>query len=170
MALLVRGDHELNAVKAQKLPGVASPLRMASTEAQSLRAPAPSPASLGPGRASRARSTPITRVLALADFVCGANENGLPPHRRQLGTRPARADRVADIRNVVAGDPSPDGKGTLPIARGIEVGHIFQLGTKYSEAMGATVLDESGKATSHVHGLLRHRRDARRRRGDRAES
>jgi prolyl-tRNA synthetase len=82
----------------------------------------------------------------MADFVVGRQREGLPPRRRELGPRPARAALVADIRSIVEGDPSPDGKGTLSIARGIEVGHVFNLGRKYAEAMKATVLDAEGKA------------------------
>ena len=92
----------------------------------------------------------------LSDFVCGANRDGY--HLTGVNwQRDCGEFTVADIRNVVLGDPSPDGKGVLEIKRGIEVGHIFQLGTKYSEAMKATVLDENGKEPCYVHGLLRHR-------------
>jgi prolyl-tRNA synthetase len=143
VALLVRGDHELNAVKAQKLPGVANPLRMASNEAI-VHATGAEPGFLGPvgfaGKVYADRS-----VLALADFVCGANRRDTHYTGVNWGRDLPEAESV-DIRNVVAGDPSPSGKGTLSIARGIEVGHVFKLGRKYSESMKATVLDETGKA------------------------
>ena len=105
----------------------------------------------------------------LADFVCGANQTDAHLTGVNWG-RDLPEPEVVDLRNVVAGDPSPSGKGTLGIARGIEVGHIFQLGRKYSEAMNATVLDEQGQVRDHVHGLLWHRCDARRGGGHRAES
>jgi prolyl-tRNA synthetase len=145
IALLVRGDHELNAVKAEKLPQVAAPLRMATDE-EIRRAVGAGPGSLGP------LNLPIPcvadrTVAVTADFSAGANEDG----RHYFGLnweRDLPLPAIADLRNVLEGDPSPDGRGTLTIARGIEVGHIFQLGRKYSEAMGATVLDEAGKAVT----------------------
>jgi prolyl-tRNA synthetase len=149
VALVLRGDHELNAVKAEKLTEVASPLRFASEEAVR-RATGCSPGSVGPV----GLQVPIVvdRAAAhLADFVCGANEDG----RHLTGVNWGRdlpEPRVADIRNVTAGEPSPDGEGRIVIARGIEVGHIFQLGTKYSEAMGATVLDEQGRNVTMIMG------------------
>ncbi|MGA0704976.1 MAG: proline--tRNA ligase [Steroidobacteraceae bacterium] len=149
VALILRGDHELNAVKAQKLPGVASPLRMASA-ADVLSATGTSPGSIGP----LGLNCPVYvdhAALALADFACGANEDGYHlvgvNWDRDLPSPPA-----ADLRNVVAGDPSPSGNGRLRIARGIEVGHIFQLGRKYSEALGAEVLDEDGKPVALYMG------------------
>jgi prolyl-tRNA synthetase len=143
IALLVRGDHELNAVKAEKLPQVAAPLRMA-TEEEIRAAIGAGPGSLGP------LNLPIPciadRTVAMtADFSAGANQDGKHFFGINWG-RDLPPPEVADLRNVRDGDPSPDGKGTLTIARGIEVGHIFQLGRKYSEAMKATVLDEGGKA------------------------
>ena len=105
----------------------------------------------------------------MGDFVCGANEEGFHLTGVNFGRDLPEPALVADIRNVVAGDPSPDGKGTLEICRGIEVGHIFQLRTKYSEAMKATFLDEQGKQRAVRDGLLRHRRVAHRRRRHRAE-
>ena len=142
VALVVRGDHELNAVKAQKLPGVASPLVMADD--RTIReATGSAPGSLGPV----GTDLPVYvdhAVGHLADFSCGANEQGFHYIGVNFG-RDLPAPETVDIRNVVEGDPAPDGKGTLSIARGIEVGHIFQLGTKYSEAMGATVQDQDGK-------------------------
>ena len=143
VALLIRGDHELNAIKAEKLPQVASPLRMA-TEEEIRAAIGAGPGSLGP------LGLPIPciadrAVAKTADFTAGANQDG----RHWFGLNWARdlpLPEVADLRNVVAGDPSPDGVGRLTIARGIEVGHIFQLGRKYTSAMKTTVLGEDGKA------------------------
>jgi prolyl-tRNA synthetase len=149
VALVLRGDHELNAVKAQKLPGVATPLRMAS--AQRVRqATGCDPGSIGPiGFAGKIF---VDHAAAhLADFVCGANE----PDMHFTGVNWERDLPISgsvDLRNVRAGDPSPSGKGTLEIARGIEVGHIFQLGQLYSQAMQATVLDEQGKAVTMFMG------------------
>jgi len=149
VALLVRGDHELNAVKAQKLPGVANPLRMASHAAIAAGTGAEA-GFLGPvgfnGKVYADHS-----VVALADFVCGANRKDAHFTGVNWGRDLPEAAAV-DIRNVVAGDPSPSGKGKLSIARGIEVGHIFALGQKYSEAMGAQVLDETGKQATMYMG------------------
>jgi prolyl-tRNA synthetase len=149
VALLVRGDHELNAIKAQKLPGVASPLRMASREAV-LAATGCEPGYLGP----RGLTCPVYAdhaALALADFVCGANK--LDMHLTGVNWGRDLPEPVpADLRNVVEGDPSPGGAGQLVIRRGIEVGHIFQLGRKYSEAMQASVLDEAGKPVTMFMG------------------
>ncbi len=141
VALVLRGDHELNAVKAQKLDGVASPLTMAD-EATIRNAAGAGAGSLGP----LGMKLPVYfdhAVAALADFSCGANEDGFHYTGVNFG-RDLEEPETADIRNVVEGDPTPGGTGTLRIARGIEVGHIFQLGTKYSEAMNATVQDENG--------------------------
>jgi prolyl-tRNA synthetase len=142
VALMVRGDHELNEVKAEKLPLVASPLTFASEE--EIRAVVKAgPGSLGP--INLAIPVIIDRsVAAMSDFAAGANIDG----KHYFGInwlRDLPLPTVADIRNVVEGDISPDGKGTLLIKRGIEVGHIFQLGTKYSQAMNATVQDENGR-------------------------
>ena len=144
IALLVRGDHELNAIKAEKLPQVAAPLRMAS-EAEIREAIGAGPGSLGP------KDLPIPcivdrTVAVTSDFSAGANRDGVHWLGLNWG-RDLPLPEVADLRNVVDGDPSPDGRGRLRIARGIEVGHIFQLGRKYSEAMKATVLGEDGRAT-----------------------
>ncbi len=142
VALVLRGDHELNAIKAQKLPGVANPLRMAS--AASVRAATGcDPGSIGPiGFTGRVY---VDHAAArVADFVCGANQKDV----HFTGANWARdlpEPAPVDLRNVRRGDPSPSGRGTLDIARGIEVGHIFQLGQLYSEAMRATVLDEQGR-------------------------
>jgi prolyl-tRNA synthetase len=149
VALVLRGDHELNEIKAEKLPQVYSPLTMASDE--DIRAAIGcEPGSIGPVGIG----TPliVDRDAAfVANFVCGANENGKHLSGVNWG-RDLPEPEVADLRNVVEGDASPDGKGVLTIKRGIEVGHIFQLGTKYSEAMKATVLDENGKAVTMTMG------------------
>ena len=142
IALALRGDHELNAIKAQKLPGVASPLRLATREAV-LAATGCEPGYLGP-RGLRCAVYADHAALALADFVCGANESDQHYCGVNWG-RDLPEPQAADLRNVVEGDPSPGGVGSLRIRRGIEVGHIFQLGRKYSEAMQASVLDESGQ-------------------------
>ncbi len=145
IALLVRGDHELNAIKAARLPEVASPLRMAE-QAEIRDAIGAGAGSLGPVNLPIAFVADHS-VAAMADFGAGANIED----KHYFGInweRDLPAPAVADLRNIVEGDPSPDGKGTLTIARGIEVGHIFQLGTKYSKALGATVLDEDGRAVA----------------------
>jgi len=149
VALVVRGDHELNAVKAQKLPGVHSPLRMASAE-QVRAATGCETGFIGPvGLGLRLY---VDRAAAqVANFVCGANQADAHLTGVNWG-RDLPEPEVVDIRNVVAGDPSPSGHGRLGIARGIEVGHIFQLGRKYSEAMNATVLDEQGQAVTMFMG------------------
>lgn len=144
VALVLRGDHELNAIKAQKLPGIASPLKMASA-AQVFDAAGVEPGSVGPV-GLRIRVYADHSALAQADFVCGANE----PDTHLTGVnweRDVQGAVAADLRNVVEGDPSPSGKGTLKLARGIEVGHIFQLGTVYSVPMKALVADEAGQET-----------------------
>jgi prolyl-tRNA synthetase len=149
IALALRGDHELNAIKAQKLPGVASPLRMASREAV-LAATGCEPGYLGPvGLACPIHAD--HSALALGDFVCGANQVDTHYVGVNWG-RDLPEPAAADLRNVVAGDPSPGGDGRLVIRRGIEVGHIFQLGRKYSEALGASVLDEAGKPVTMFMG------------------
>jgi prolyl-tRNA synthetase len=148
VAFLVRGDHELNEVKAAKLPGVARPIRMAANDA--IQAAGAEPGFIGP-LGFKGRIYADHAVLALADFVVGANRKDAHLTGVNWG-RDLEAPAAADLRKVVEGDPSPSGKGTLRIARGIEVGHVFQLGRKYSEAMGATVLDESGKATTLYMG------------------
>ncbi len=149
VAIVLRGDHELNAIKAAKLAEVAEPLQMAG-EAEVLAAVGCKPGSLGP----IGLSVPVYAdyaALALSDFVCGANEEGFHYTGANWG-RDFPAPLGADLRNVVPGDPSPDGKGSLGIARGIEVGHIFQLGKRYSEAMKTQVLDENGKAVTLTMG------------------
>jgi prolyl-tRNA synthetase len=136
--LLIRGDHELNEIKSQKLIGV---FRFAG-EAEIRRHLGTAAGYLGPVGA-KVRVVADRTVAAMADFVCGANEAGFHLAGVNWG-RDTPEPEVADIRNVVPGDPSPDGRGKLDIVRGIEVGHIFQLRTKYSEAMGAAFLDEKG--------------------------
>jgi prolyl-tRNA synthetase len=143
VALVLRGDHSLNEIKAEKLPQLAAPLSFATPE-QVREIASCEPGSIGP------KNLKITIIadhsaLHLADFVCGANEDG--KHLSGVNwVRDLPEAISADLRNVVPGDPSPDGKGTLSIKRGIEVGHIFQLGTKYSEALNASCLDENGKS------------------------
>ncbi len=142
VALVLRGDHELNSVKAQKLDGVADPLTMAD-DATIRKAVGAGAGSLGP----LGMKLPVFfdhAVGTMADFSCGANEDGF--HYKGVNfDRDLPAPDTVDLRQVVAGDPTPGGRGTLSIARGIEVGHIFQLGTQYSEALGATVQTESGE-------------------------
>ncbi len=149
VALLLRGDHELNEIKAEKLPAVASPLRMATDEEIKQLAGCDA-GSIGPVKLA---TTIIAdhSVATMKNFVCGANENG--KHLTNVNwERDLPLPELADIRNVIAGDPSPTGKGTLDIVRGIEVGHIFQLGDKYCSAMNATCLDESGKQVTMLMG------------------
>jgi prolyl-tRNA synthetase len=150
VALLLRGDHELNAVKAQKLPGVASPLRMASAAAVQA-ATGSAPGSIGPVGLQQMRVYADHAALAMADFVCGANEDDVHFTGANWG-RDLPEAAAADLRNVVAGDASPSGNGRLQIVRGIEVGHIFQLGRKYSTSMKATVLDEAGAEVPMLMG------------------
>ncbi len=149
VALVLRGDHGLNEVKASHLDAVASPLTFASDE-QIKKVAGCSAGSLGPVGLD---ITVIADHAALqcSDFVCGANVDG--KHLTGVNwERDCPVPQAADLRNVVDGDPSPDGKGTLSIVRGIEVGHIFQLGQKYSSAMDATVLDENGKSITMTMG------------------
>jgi prolyl-tRNA synthetase len=149
IALVIRGDHELNAIKAQNLPQVANPLRMADP-ARISRELGAEIGFLGPV----GLACPLIvdhSAAALADFICGANQHDTHLTGVNWG-RDVPEPTAADLRNVVAGDPSPSGQGTLSIARGIEVGHVFKLGRKYSEALGATVLDEGGKAVALLMG------------------
>jgi prolyl-tRNA synthetase len=142
IALVVRGDHNLNDIKAEKMVGVASPLAFASEEDIQAQLNC-KPGSIGPvGLDIRVI---VDRSAAhSANFICGANEDGF--HLSGVNwDRDLSFTETGDLRDVVEGDPSPDGQGRLLIKRGIEVGHIFQLGTKYSEAMNATVLNENGK-------------------------
>lgn len=143
VALILRGDHQLNVVKAEKVDGVASPLTFAD-EADIKAALGCSPGSIGPV----AIGIPIIAdrsAAAMANFVCGANRDDY--HLTDVNwDRDATPTLIADLRDICEGDPSPDGQGVIAFKRGIEVGHIFQLGDKYSKAMNATVLDENGKA------------------------
>lgn len=143
VALVIRGDHTLNEIKAEKIVGIASPLCFASDE-EIKAATGCSTGSLGP--VSLNLRTIVDRSAAhLSDFVCGANKEGV--HLTGVNwNRDCPLGEVADLRNVVEGDPSPDGQGTIEIKRGIEVGHVFKLGNKYSTAMNAKVLDVNGKA------------------------
>jgi prolyl-tRNA synthetase len=143
--LLVRGDHALNEVKAAKLPGLAD-FRFASEEEIRAVFNCP-PGFLGPVGLDRSQIRVIAdrTVAAMSDFVCGANKPKFHTAGVNWGRDLPEPDLVADIRNVVAGDPCSDGSGPLEICRGIEVGHIFQLGDKYSQAMNATYLDENGQ-------------------------
>ncbi|HEX9674038.1 MAG TPA: proline--tRNA ligase [Burkholderiales bacterium] len=143
--LLIRGDHELNEIKAQKLPGL-DPFRFA-TEAEIERHLGCKPGYIGPiGIDPGIRVIADRSVAVMADFVCGANAEGHHLRGVNFGRDSPEPALVADIRKVVPGDPSPDGRGALEIVRGIEVGHIFQLRTRYSEKMRATFLDEGGKS------------------------
>ncbi|MCP5149487.1 MAG: proline--tRNA ligase [Ectothiorhodospiraceae bacterium] len=149
VALCLRGDHDLNVIKAGRLAEVATPVTFARPE-RIREVVGCSPGSLGPV------GLPIAVIAdhaaaALGGFVCGANRDG--EHLADVAwERDLPAPATADLRNAVEGDPSPDGSGALSIARGIEVGHVFQLGTKYSESMGAAVLDEQGQSTSLFMG------------------
>jgi len=143
VALLLRGDHNLNEIKAIKIDGIASPLQFASDE-EVANVCNCKPGSIGPIGLS-IKIIADRSVTLMSDFVCGANQDG----KHYKGVNWERdlpvPDHVADLRMVVEGDPSPDGKGQITLARGIEVGHIFQLGTKYSEAMKAGISNEDGK-------------------------
>ncbi|MDY0005625.1 MAG: proline--tRNA ligase [Spongiibacteraceae bacterium] len=149
IALVLRGDHELNAIKAEKLSGVKAPLTFASAQ-QVEQAIGCQTGSIGPV----ALNIPVIvdrSAARLADFICGANRDGV--HLRGVNwERDLPLNRVEDLRNVREGDPSPDGHGRLSIMRGIEVGHIFQLGTTYSEALNARVLNEQGQEQVMVMG------------------
>ncbi|MEO0438014.1 MAG: proline--tRNA ligase [Pseudomonadota bacterium] len=145
IALVIRGDHELNAIKAEKHSLIASPLRMAAEEEVTALTGAAF-GSLGPVNLQVPVIVDYSAALC-ADFVCGANVDN--QHLQGVNwDRDVTSYETADLRSVVAGDPSPDGQGRLQIRRGIEVGHIFQLGSQYSEAMNATVLDEHGKSVA----------------------
>jgi prolyl-tRNA synthetase len=143
--LLIRGDHTLNEVKAGRIAALEG-FRWA-TEAEIRAATGCPPGFLGPVGISKDLTLIVDRtVAAMADFVCGANEAGFHLAGVSFGRDCREPDAVADLRNVVAGDPSPDGRGTLEILRGIEVGHVFALGTRYSQDMGATYLDAQGQS------------------------
>ena len=150
IALLLRGDHELNEIKAEKIKGITSPLEFATDE-EVINACQCKPGSIGP-IGLNIRIIADRSVSVLSDFVCGANQQG----KHYTGTNwqrdlPLPAE-IADLRSVVEGDSSPDGQGTLRIVRGIEVGHIFQLGTTYSAAMKANVINEAGKSETMTMG------------------
>ena len=149
VALVLRGDHVLNAIKAERTEGVLSPLAFARPE-RVREVMGCDPGSIGPVGAG----VPViadAAAAATADFVCGANRNGCHFTGANWG-RDTPTPVLADLRNAVDGDPSPDGSGPISIRRGIEVGHIFQLGDKYSESMGAVVLDDEGRAIHLVMG------------------
>ena len=150
VALLLRGDHELNPIKAEKIDGVLSPLQFASDE-EILGACHCKPGSIGPIDLS-IKIVADRSVTLMSDFICGANQDG----KHYQGVNWQRdlelPEHIADLRMVVEGDASPDGKGKITIARGIEVGHIFQLGTKYSEAMNAAIVNEAGKNQIMIMG------------------
>ena len=151
VALCLRGDHEINEVKAAKLPELPDESVLASEE-EILAATGTRPGFLGPVGLPDSIPVIVDRSAAvLADFICGGNADDTH-YTGANWERDARLTRVEDIRQVVAGDPSPDGKGALHFARGIEVGHVFQLGSKYAQALGATVLDEQGKAQVMLMG------------------
>ena len=149
VALLVRGDHTLNEIKAEKIAGVNAPFALASEAAVRAVAGA-APGSVGPV-GLRIPVFADRAVAAMSDFICGANADGQHLTGVNFG-RDLPEPVVVDLRNVVEGDPSPDGRGTLQLCRGIEVGHVFQLGSKYSEAMNATFLDEAGKSQAMEMG------------------
>jgi prolyl-tRNA synthetase len=150
VALLLRGDHELNAIKAEKIDGIASPLTFASDE-EIYGACRCKPGSIGPIDLEIKTIADRSAVL-MSDFVCGANQDG----KHYQGVNWERdlpiPEQIEDLRTVVEGDASPDGQGTITLARGIEVGHIFQLGTKYSAAMKADIINEAGKNQTMIMG------------------
>lgn len=150
VALLLRGDHELNVIKAEKIDGVAAPLSFASDE-EIHSACHCKPGSIGPIGLD-IKIIADRSVVLMSDFVCGANQDG--KHYQGVNWErdlPVPA-QIEDLRMVVEGDASPDGKGTITLARGIEVGHIFQLGTKYSAAMKADIINEAGKNQTMIMG------------------
>lgn len=154
VALVLRGDHTLNEIKAGKLPQVASPITLAP-DARVLNELGAEVGSLGPIALSCAgKAIPVIAdraAAAMANFACGANATGYHCINANWG-RDAEFTAVADLRNIERGDPSPDGKGSVEIKRGIEVGHIFQLGDKYSNAMKAKVLDDNGREQTMIMG------------------
>ncbi len=141
----MRGDHSLNEIKAGKVDGLKGGFRFA-TVAEIEQHFGCKPGYLGPiGTRQPVKVVADRTVAAMSDFICGANDEDFHYTGVNWGRDLPEPDLVADIRNVVAGDPSPDGRGMLAIQRGIEVGHVFYLGTKYSKSMNATFLDETGK-------------------------
>ena len=148
--LLIRGDHELNEIKASKVPGLTD-FRFA-TEAEIIEYFGTPPGYLGPVKTKKPLTVVADRTVAnMSDFICGANQEGHHLTGVNWG-RDLPEPLVADLRNVIAGDASPDGKGVIEICRGIEVGHVFQLGTRYSESMNAVYLDEKGQSQPMVMG------------------
>ena len=144
--LLLRGDHDMNEIKASKVPGLDQGFRFA-TEAEIMAHFGTPPGYLGPVKTIKPVKIVADREVAvMTDWICGANQPGHHITGVNWGRDLPEPDAVADLRNVVEGDPSPDGQGTLAIERGIEIGHIFYLGTKYSKAMNATFLDMNGKS------------------------
>ncbi|MGJ0491650.1 proline--tRNA ligase [Methylobacter sp.] len=149
VALLLRGDHELNVIKAEKVDGIAAPLSFASDE-EVYSACRSKPGSLGPIGLD-IKIIADRGVVLMSDFVCGANQDG--KHYQGVNwERDLPVPAIEDLRTVVEGDASPDGQGTITLARGIEVGHIFQLGTKYSAAMKADIINEAGKNQTMIMG------------------
>lgn len=151
VALIIRGDHTLNEIKAEKIAAVATPLQMATEEQMKEAGLVKGYIGVNPADVNTIPVYVDRAAAALADFVCGANQ----PNKHTTGMnweRDAQITDVVDIRNVVEGDPSPDGKGTLSIKRGIEVGHIFQLGDKYAKALNCTVQDPNGKPATLMMG------------------
>jgi prolyl-tRNA synthetase len=149
VALLLRGDHELNEIKAEKVDGVAAPLSFASDEEVNSACRC-KPGSIGPIGLD-IKIIADRSVVLMSDFVCGANQDG--KHYQSVNwERDLPVPAIEDLRTVVEGDPSPDGKGTITLARGIEVGHIFQLGIKYSAAMKADIINEAGKNQTMIMG------------------
>jgi prolyl-tRNA synthetase len=140
--ILLRGDHDLNEIKAQKIVGR---FRFAREE-EIVTALDCKPGYIGPVGASNIAIFADRSVAVMSDFVCGANEAGFHLNGVNFGRDLPEPTAVADLRNVVTGDPSPDGKGTLELCRGIEVGHIFQLRTQYAEALKCAFLDEGGQS------------------------
>ena len=149
--VILRGDHELNTIKAQKLPGVKQPLEFAS-EAEIRAATGAGPGSIGPVEVDIPVFVDL-EAAAVADFICGANRDGHHLAGVNWGRDlPLDETQVCDLRNVAVGDPAPNGQGELKFLKGIEVGHIFQLGDTYSQAMGASFLDREGKASVPIMG------------------
>jgi prolyl-tRNA synthetase len=150
VALLLRGDHDLNPIKAEKIDGIATPMTFAS-DAEIIQHCGCKPGSIGPINLN-IKIIADRSVTVMADFVCGANEDGQHYTGVNWGRDLPASSQIEDIRTVVEGDISPDGKGNIHIARGIEVGHIFQLGTKYSAAMKAGIINEEGKNQTMIMG------------------
>lgn len=150
VALLLRGDHTLNEIKAEKLDAIEKPLRFVDADTIKTIAGC-APGFVGPVNLKKVRLIADYAALGLADFICGANQDD--QHYQGVNwQRDLPLAEAADLRNVTEGDPSPDGKGVLKIVRGIEVGHIFKLGDKYSKSMQAKVLDETGKSITVLMG------------------